>query len=156
MNPAAPPGSGTDLAVPAPAPAAGGSATPAAGGPPVGDAAFAAQVAVRAGKLLLDLRERVGFADPRRLMDTGDRESHELIMAELGRYRPGDAVLSEEGVRDAPDRQVAERVWIVDPLDGTREYGEAGRTDWAVHVALWSATAGTDSKLIAGAVALPA
>src|ERR1700739_3677491 len=71
-------------------------------------------------------------------------------MAEWAAHRPGDAVLSEEG-RDNPVRLSAERVWIVDPLDGTREFGEAGRTDWAVHVALWERGA-----LTAGAVALPA
>ena len=45
----------------------------------------------------------------------------------------------------------AERVWIVDPLDGTREFSELGRDDWAVHVALWQS-----GELVAGAVALPA
>ena len=102
-------------------------------------------------------------------------------MAELARERPADAVLSEEGLDDKA-RLTADRVWIVDPLDGTREFGEPGRTDWAVHVALWSRTvpalpgqfpaphptpaspapAGTGTAssatgdLIAGAVALPA
>jgi 3'(2'), 5'-bisphosphate nucleotidase len=131
--------------------------TPAADGtPPADDAGFAAWLAERAGRLLVDLREELGFEHPRRLMDEGDRRSHELILAELAAHRPGDAVLSEEGVRDAPERLDAERVWIIDPLDGTREYGEAGRTDWAVHVALWSAALDTDSKLAVGAVALPA
>ena len=59
-------------------------------------------------------------------------------------------MLSEEG-RDDPARLTADRVWIVDPLDGTREFGEPGRTDWAVHVALWER-----GELTAGAVALPA
>jgi 3'(2'), 5'-bisphosphate nucleotidase len=71
-------------------------------------------------------------------------------MGRLGRERPRDAVLSEEG-RDDHARIEATRVWIIDPLDGTREYGERARTDWAVHVALWS-----DGDLAAGAVALPA
>jgi 3'(2'), 5'-bisphosphate nucleotidase len=71
-------------------------------------------------------------------------------VAELARLRPGDAVLSEEGADD-PARLTASRVWIVDPLDGTREYGEPGRTDWAVHVALWER-----GELTVGAVALPA
>ena len=62
------------------------------------------------------------------------------LAAELATRRPGDAVLSEEG-RDNPARLSASRVWIVDPLDGTREFGEAGRTDWAVHVALWEHSA---------------
>ncbi len=81
---------------------------------------------------------------------TGDRLSHDLLTGDLARLRPGDAVLSEEG-RDDQARLSADRVWIVDPLDGTREYGEAGRTDWAVHVALWER-----GDLAAGAVALPA
>jgi 3'(2'), 5'-bisphosphate nucleotidase len=77
-------------------------------------------------------------------------------MAELARERPDDAVLSEEGIDDKA-RLTADRVWIVDPLDGTREFGEPGRNDWAVHVALWARDASADSgQLIAGAVALPA
>jgi 3'(2'), 5'-bisphosphate nucleotidase len=77
-------------------------------------------------------------------------------MAELAKARPTDAVLSEEGLDDKA-RLAADRVWIVDPLDGTREFGEEGRTDWAVHVALWSRDASAGSgDLVAGAVALPA
>src|SRR5437868_14621857 len=71
-------------------------------------------------------------------------------MQSLARSRPGDVVLSEEGA-DNPVRLAAERVWIVDPLDGTREFSELGRDDWAVHVALWQS-----GELVAGAVALPA
>lgn len=71
-------------------------------------------------------------------------------MEALAAERPDDAVLSEEGVDD-PVRLSATRVWIVDPLDGTREFSETGRTDWAVHVALWES-----GELVAGAVALPA
>jgi 3'(2'), 5'-bisphosphate nucleotidase len=71
-------------------------------------------------------------------------------MAALATERPGDAVLSEEGVDD-PIRLSADRVWIIDPLDGTREFSELGRDDWAVHVALWQS-----GELVAGAVALPA
>jgi 3'(2'), 5'-bisphosphate nucleotidase len=103
-------------------------------------------LAEEAGQRLLDLRAS-GAED---LGKAGDRLSHEFLMAELARARPGDAVLSEEG-RDDPARLAADRVWIVDPLDGTREYGEAGRSDWAVHVALWER-----GELTAGAVALPA
>ncbi|HEY6496438.1 MAG TPA: 3'(2'),5'-bisphosphate nucleotidase CysQ [Trebonia sp.] len=136
------------------------------------DHALAADLAERAGRLLLDLRARGG--DPGSLRDAGDRQSHEFLMAELAQARPGDAVLSEEGIDDKA-RLAADRVWIVDPLDGTREFGEPGRTDWAVHVALWardpsaargqwpavgtafSAPGQLDSgQLIAGAVALPA
>ena len=82
--------------------------------------------------------------------DDGDRESNDLILARLAEARPDDAVLSEES-KDDPIRLERERVWIVDPLDGTREFGEAGRTDWAVHVAL--VVNGTPD---ACAVALPA
>jgi 3'(2'), 5'-bisphosphate nucleotidase len=120
--------------------------------PPVGDGAFARWLAVRAGEELVALREDHGFVDPAALRDTGDKRAHDVLVTALQRWRPGDAVLSEEGVRDDPARLVAERVWIVDPLDGTREFSEPGRTDWAVHVALWSRQVG----LAAGAVALPA
>ena len=114
------------------------------------DHALAAALATEAGRRLLRLRADRGFADPRALKDTGDRESHEYLVAELAQHRSGDAVLSEEG-RDDPARLAADRVWIVDPLDGTREFGEDGRDDWAVHVALWER-----GGLVAGAVALPA
>ncbi|GAA2518072.1 3'(2'),5'-bisphosphate nucleotidase CysQ [Pilimelia columellifera subsp. columellifera] len=130
-------------------------------------------MAGRAGALLLALRASDERDDPPALRATGDRAAHELLVAELGRRRPGDAVLSEEDagsrVADgAAARLGAERVWIVDPLDGTREYGEPGRVDWAVHVALWrrgeppharpgvAASAPAGGELIAGAVALPA
>ena len=86
------------------------------------------------------------------LRKAGDRLSHDFLTAELAARRPGDVVLSEEGA-DNPARLAARRVWIVDPLDGTREFGEPGRTDWAVHVALWERQ---DGDLTAGAVALPA
>jgi 3'(2'), 5'-bisphosphate nucleotidase len=116
------------------------------------DHALAAELARSAGRLLLDLRAELGFDDPRTLMDAGDQASHEYLMAALARYRPADAVLSEEGPpgQGHPARPGAERVWIIDPLDGTREFGEEGRDDWAVHVALW-----TKNTLVAGAVALP-
>jgi 3'(2'), 5'-bisphosphate nucleotidase len=122
--------------------------------PALDDHALAADLAERAGSLLLELRAKGG--DPAALRDAGDRQSHEFLMAELARARPGDAVLSEEGIDD-PARLTADRVWIVDPLDGTREFGEPGRNDWAVHVALWSRDASASAgDLIAGAVALPA
>ena len=114
----------------------------------VSDDDLAATLASDAGRLLLDLRARGG--DPTALRKTGDRSSHEFLVAELAKFRPADAVLSEEGADD-PARLTADRVWIIDPLDGTREFGEPGRTDWAVHVALWQ-----DGQLTAGAVALPA
>jgi 3'(2'), 5'-bisphosphate nucleotidase len=121
------------------------------------DHALAHDLAERAGRLLLDLRAQGG--DPAALKDAGDRSSHEFLMAELAKARPEDAVLSEEGI-DNKARLTAARVWIVDPLDGTREFGEPGRPDWAIHVALWQraapADAGAAGELTAGAVALPA
>jgi len=112
------------------------------------DDRLAADLAAEAGDLLLALRAGGGDADT--LRKAGDQRSHELLAARLAALRPADAVLSEEG-RDDPARLEASRVWIVDPLDGTREFGEPGRTDWAVHVALWER-----GTLTAGAVALPA
>ncbi|HEX4288192.1 MAG TPA: 3'(2'),5'-bisphosphate nucleotidase CysQ [Trebonia sp.] len=124
---------------------------------PADDHALAHDLAERAGRLLLDLRAQGG--DPAALKDAGDRTSHEFLVAELAKARPTDAVLSEEG-KDDKARLTADRVWIVDPLDGTREFGEAGRTDWAVHVALWqrgaAGASGNAGELTAGAVALPA
>jgi 3'(2'), 5'-bisphosphate nucleotidase len=116
------------------------------------DHALASRIAAEAGELLVDLRARLTAqgATAGRLKTEGDRAAHDHIMAALGADAPVDAVLSEEG-RDDPVRLGAERVWIVDPLDGTREYGEPPRTDWAVHVALVH-----DHRPIAGAVALPA
>jgi len=119
------------------------------------DARLAGELARRAGELLLDLRAQLGFGDPTALRKAGDRNSNELLIAALAEARPDDAVLSEESADDLA-RLDAERVWIIDPLDGTNEYGEEGRTDWAVHVALWQRdTAGLMGGLVAGAVALP-
>jgi 3'(2'), 5'-bisphosphate nucleotidase len=112
------------------------------------DHRLAHDLAAQTGERLLALRAEDG--DPASLRAAGDLLAHEYLMAELSRLRPGDAVLSEEG-KDDPARLSAVRAWIVDPLDGTREFGEAGRTDWAVHVALWQ-----QGQLTAGAVALPA
>ncbi len=114
----------------------------------VDDHAVAARLAAIAGELLVELRR--GPLTGRPLGAEGDRQSNELLLRGLARFRPGDAVLSEEAADD-PARLDARRVWIVDPLDGTREYGEPDRTDWAVHVALWE-----DGALAAGTVALPA
>jgi 3'(2'), 5'-bisphosphate nucleotidase len=114
------------------------------------DHALARDLAGQAGTRLLELRAQGG--DPDVLRKAGDRLSHEFLTAALAARRPGDVVLSEEGA-DNPARLGARRVWIVDPLDGTREFGEPGRTDWAVHVALWESDA---DDLTAGAVALPA
>ena len=103
------------------------------------DAELSHRIAQEAGALLLRLRASFGdIADRARadaLRAEGDRQAHELISARLAEHRPADAVLSEEG-RDDAGRLEAERVWIVDPLDGTWEYGQ-GRRDFAVHIALW-------------------
>ena len=104
------------------------------------DHVLARDLAGQAGQRLLELRAQGG--DPDVLRKAGDRLSHEFLTAALAGRRPGDVVLSEEGA-DNPARLGARRVWIVDPLDGTREFGEPGRTDWAVHVALWERTATT-------------
>ncbi|MGN9807867.1 3'(2'),5'-bisphosphate nucleotidase CysQ [Micromonospora sp. BQ11] len=130
------------------------------GSPPMIDGAFARWLAARAGQALLDLRSELGFADAAALKSAGDKVSHDLIRTELATWRPGDAVLSEEdeGSRSAGSvsRLDADRVWIVDPLDGTREFSEEGRSDWAVHVALWARNSPTPHGLVAGAVGLPA
>jgi 3'(2'), 5'-bisphosphate nucleotidase len=114
----------------------------------IDDHQAAAELAEAAGRLLLDVR--AGGLEGRELKDAGDRESHDYLMAALAARFPGDAVLSEEG-KDDLARVGHPRTWIVDPLDGTREFSEPPRDDWAVHVAL---VAG--GVLVAGAVALPA
>ncbi|RAV12004.1 3'(2'),5'-bisphosphate nucleotidase CysQ [Mycolicibacterium sp. GF69] len=111
---------------------------------------LAAELATAAGKLLLDVRAELADATVAERKAAGDKRSHDFLMESLAAERPDDVVLSEEGA-DNPARLTAGRVWIVDPLDGTREFSELGRDDWAVHVALWEA-----GELVAGAVALPA
>jgi 3'(2'), 5'-bisphosphate nucleotidase len=113
------------------------------------DVELAADLAQRAGQLLLSLRDSSGLSG-KELGKLGDHDANELLLAGLAEARPHDAVLSEESV-DSPARLSADRVWIIDPLDGTREYGMPGRDDWAVHVALW--TRGTE--ITAAAVAQP-
>lgn len=116
------------------------------------DTELAVRLAREAGQLLVALRERL-WGDGAlhwEVMDEGDAASHRFIADELRRLRPDDAVLDEEGDED-PRRFDSDRVWIIDPLDGTREYGEPGRQDWAVHVALWDR-----DHFAAGAVSLPA
>lgn len=117
------------------------------------DSAFAADLAEQAGVLLLDLQRTSGLSG-KELGKAGDAKSNELLLGLLEAGRPGDAVLSEESV-DSPARLSADRVWIIDPLDGTREYGMEGRSDWAVHVALWERGA-SGSAITAAAVAQPA
>ena len=111
------------------------------------DAALARRIADTAGRLLLGLQD-CGLFEAKALGAAGDQVSHTFMMEALKTQRPGDAVLSEEGAAD-PARLKAERIWIVDPLDGTREYSER-RTDWAIHVAL-----AVNGRPVAGAVSLP-
>jgi 3'(2'), 5'-bisphosphate nucleotidase len=112
------------------------------------DVEVAAQAARAAAHVLMGLRGE-GLTG-RALGDAGDAAAQQAILAVLTAERPDDVVFSEEAVDDRR-RLDASRVWIVDPLDGTREYGEDDRHDWAVHVALWA-----DGELAAAAVALPA
>ena len=112
------------------------------------DVQVAERAARAAADVLLSLRAQ-GDLTGRALGDAGDAAAQQAILASLGADRPADVVFSEEAVDDARRLQ-ADRVWIVDPLDGTRESGEPGRHDWAVHVALWSG-----GDLTAAAVALP-
>jgi len=101
-----------------------------------------------AGNLLMQVRGQ--GLEGRALKDAGDRASHELLMRLLAEHRPDDAILSEEASEDDKIRLTSKRVWIIDPLDGTREFSEPPRDDWAVHVALWES-----GELVAGAVAQP-
>jgi 3'(2'), 5'-bisphosphate nucleotidase len=121
------------------------------------DARFAAVLAERAGEHLLKIRrfgEEQGMP-PEEIGDLGDSQANDLILAALAEARPDDAFLSEESV-DAPKRLSADRVWIIDPLDGTREFRTPGRSDWAVHIALWERTGDATGRLTASAVAMPA
>jgi 3'(2'), 5'-bisphosphate nucleotidase len=111
------------------------------------DAELARLIAATAGQLLIDLRLAELFKGEA-IGRIGDRLANEFIMAALRHHRADDAILSEEEA-DNPARLGASRIWIVDPLDGTREYGE-GRADWAVHVGL-----AVDGVATLGAVALP-
>jgi len=117
--------------------------------PAADDHAVAATLATAAGSRLLEIRGELGFADASALRAAGDRGAQDLLARELARLRPDDAILSEEA-RDDAVRLTRSRVWIIDPLDGTREFSEEGRSDWAVHVALW-----IDGRVPVGAVALP-
>ena len=107
----------------------------------------AAALAVQAGRALMELREAPP-AGTRDLGAAGDHMSHHLLVSELNRLYPGDLVRSEEGLEHVANDG---RLWIVDPLDGTREFRERGRIDWAVHVAL-----SVGGAPVVGAVALPA
>jgi 3'(2'), 5'-bisphosphate nucleotidase len=116
------------------------------------DHRIAAEIAEATGVLLVQLRAELVAAGVAswRVMDEGDMRAHHFIVERLGDLRPGDAILSEEG-RDGPARLSAARVWVVDPLDGTNEFGQPGRSDWAVHIAL-----AVRGEPVVGAVALPA
>lgn len=113
----------------------------------VSDAELAARMAEGAGEVLLDVRGE-GLLRGRALGDLGDAMAQEWIAAALRKHRPGDAVLSEEAL-DVGDRATAERVWIIDPLDGTSGFA-VGSDDWAVHIALTE-----HGRVTAAAVALP-
>jgi myo-inositol-1(or 4)-monophosphatase len=124
------------------------------------DGAFARWLASRAGQALLDLRTEMGFADAGALKSAGDKVSHDLIRTELAKWRPGDAVLSEEdeGSRlawaaevntGAVSRLTADRVWIIDPLDGTTNFLHA-IPHFAIALALQE-----DKEIIAGVVYNP-
>ena len=115
---------------------------------PPNDAALARTIAETAGAILMTLRSS-GLLTGKALGAAGDAVANAFILAVLREARPLDAILSEEEAAD-PQRLANSRAWIVDPLDGTREYSE-GRADWAVHVAL-----AVDGHATAGAVALPA
>lgn len=112
-------------------------------------------MADEAGRMLVQLRAEIGFADYYGLGDAGDRRANALILERLREHRPGDAVLSEEAADDL-SRLDADRVWIVDPVDGTREFSAPGRLDWAVHIALWQRTGGADGEITDAVVGLPA
>jgi 3'(2'), 5'-bisphosphate nucleotidase len=117
------------------------------------DALLAARLAKEAGELLVGIRAAGAGGDPKDLGRRGDQQSNALLLSRLSAERPGDAVLSEESADDLA-RLRASRVWIVDPLDGTREFSMQGRDDWAVHVALWEANLAEGIR--AAAVSLPA
>ncbi len=116
------------------------------------DHVFAADLATRTGEALLGVREQLieGKLEHSEMKDAGDAAAQALIAEALDASRPDDAVLSEEA-SDDKTRLGATRTWIIDPLDGTREYAEPPRTDWAVHIAL-----AIDGVPTVGAVALPA
>lgn len=119
------------------------------------DAELAADLAADAGKLLLQVRAEIGFDQPWTLGEAGDRQANSLLLRRLQAERPGDAVLSEEAHDDLA-RLKSDRVWIIDPLDGTREFSTPGRDDWAVHIALWRRSSNGQTEITDAAVALPA
>lgn len=111
------------------------------------DGDLAAHLAEVAGRILINVRES-GLFSPKALGKAGDQTANQFLVHALREVRPDDGLLSEEE-KDNPERLAKSRVWIVDPVDGTREYGEE-RADWAVHVGM-----AVDGKAVLGAVALP-
>ncbi|MGA0877739.1 MAG: inositol monophosphatase family protein [Ilumatobacteraceae bacterium] len=116
------------------------------------DHQLAVRIADEAGRMLVELRsdlisQGIHYWD---LKDEGDVAGHRFIAAAIKESRPGDVILSEEAADDR-QRLTADRVWIIDPIDGTNEFAEPPRHDWAVHIALWER-----GDLVAAAVALPA
>ncbi|WP_284123778.1 3'(2'),5'-bisphosphate nucleotidase CysQ [Parerythrobacter aestuarii] len=111
------------------------------------DAELATALAEAAGKILIDVRES-GLIDGKALGKAGDQTANQFLVHALRQQRPDDGLLSEES-KDTDERLSKERVWIIDPVDGTREYGEA-RSDWAVHVGM-----AVNGVATIGAVALP-
>lgn len=124
--------------------------TPTTSSASLDDHQLCRELADAAGEVLLRLRSERAGDDPADLKMAGDQGSQDFLAAALAAARPHDSVLSEEAADDL-SRRDARRVWIIDPLDGTREFSEVPRVDWAVHVALWQ-----DGDLVAGAVARPA
>lgn len=111
------------------------------------DAELAAKLAEVAGRIAVEVRDS-GLIEGKTLGKAGDHVANAFLMRAIAEQRPDDGVLSEESA-DTEDRLSKERVWIIDPVDGTREYGER-RTDWAVHIGL-----AIGGKPVIGAVALP-
>ncbi|MFY9342870.1 MAG: inositol monophosphatase family protein, partial [Planctomycetota bacterium] len=110
---------------------------------------FAARIADAAGKRLLAVRASGRWRDEEVLGDVGDQAADGYLQGALQAQWPGDGILSEE-TKDAPERLQRSWTWIVDPLDGTKEYSQ-GRHDWAVHVGI-----AFGGAAVAGALALPA
>ncbi len=115
------------------------------------DQQLASRIATQAGVMLVELRDELAIEGIHYwdLKDEGDVAGHRYIMDALTQARPEDVILSEEAA-DNRRRLSAERVWIIDPIDGTNEFAEPPRYDWAIHIALWE-----KGKLTVGSVALP-
>lgn len=111
------------------------------------DAELAAHLALCAGRILVEVRAS-GMFQGKALGKAGDQTANQFLIHALREQRPEDGLLSEES-KDTDERLGKSRVWIIDPVDGTREYGEE-RSDWAVHVGL-----AVDGVAELGAVALP-